>query len=98
PPAAPLFPYTTLFRSESAHRLGNPAGPEVHWLVAGRCASCATSAVRNRLGSSADSEARLSTGRSLHIARRLRSTQPPRQFCRLRDRKSTRLNSSHVKI
>src|SRR3989442_4876919 len=59
PPRSTLFPYTTLFRSATAHRHGTPRAPPC------------------------------SRGRSR------RTPCPPSAT---RDRKSTRLNSSHVRI
>src|SRR5207253_11278680 len=91
PPTPPLFPYTTLFRSEkprpgSAH-LGDVLLPAYHtgWHLARKSPS-----VRSRLMD--DTSCRrffLEPDQPLH-----------RRYAALRalDRKSTRLNSSHVAI
>src|SRR2546430_6032219 len=79
PPRSTLFPYTTLFRSQSAIGNGLPgraqefwsAGPEVTRPIRRKTTKHATSLVR---------------GRGARLA-----------HC-LRDRKSTRLNSSHSQI
>src|SRR3712207_8677888 len=74
PPRSPLFPYTTLFRSDAAERV-----------------------LTRRLGAQvrlADPEALGGTGRSVVI--RVRVASSP--FSMPRDRKSTRLNSSHANI
>src|SRR5690606_41884470 len=82
PPRPPLFPYTTLFRSRS-HDCNGPASSVQH--LDGRARSTARAALR---------------AATFHVKRSgpvpvvfLINTQP-----RSQDRKSTRLNSSHVKI
>src|SRR5256885_12094696 len=80
PPRSTLFPYTTLFRSDVAHRPASTGGVS-GWVVE-------------------------PFGRSYHAriaARTLAGVEPllPRRGCaasRIRDRKSTRLNSSHLVI
>src|SRR5438034_5288716 len=89
PPSSTLFPYTTLFRSgRRVHaRLGRGG---VDLLRRGRLA-----APRNAGGPAADGHDRAPPVRpSLipHPGRGVRSTRRPR------DRKSTRLNSSHTVI
>src|SRR5207249_5286760 len=83
-PKAPLFPYTTLFRSrrlrapDRPHRARAKRGRRVHFDEWGRTA-------------------RTSGNRAVH--RTKNSTTQAREFSlHLQDRKSTRLNSSHVSI
>src|SRR5439155_7528669 len=85
PPRSTLFPYTTLFRSlaDGTIRLGDGAA---HAGAADHRAVAAISAVRARV---AGRERRARTGR-----RRRRIDRA----CAAEDRKSTRLNSSHVAI
>src|SRR5207302_10362911 len=78
PPRPTLFPYTTLFRSPPAPRLGgDPARSDRR----GRAAREGLGHRRRRL--------------ERHFVHR---AAPRRHAGRSRDRKSTRLNSSHVKI
>src|SRR5207244_12438514 len=92
PPAPPLFPYTTLFRSRylAARRMGNPRAPQP-----GRAgvrarperfehAANVPGIEAERLG---DERPRRGKAREVIITRR-RQAGP-------QDRKSTRLNSSH---
>src|SRR5688500_19616496 len=80
PPRPPLFPYTTLFRSEGRV---HGAGASVRW------PSCCHSADRHLC-------ARLRFVRGAHRQSALRSRQRSRRGDE--DRKSTRLNSSHLVI
>src|SRR5688572_31858788 len=84
PPRSTLFPYTTLFRSQAARSepLSDPTG-------VGRPGSPA--AHRRLLGALAPHAARRRLGGA---ARR----RPRADVRRARDRKSTRLNSSHSQI
>src|SRR5690349_22068210 len=93
PPRSPLFPYTTLFRSEVLGRryvevgiqsVGHPLVDRHH--AAARCA-----ALPNYEGQREDQ--RRHGGRS--AARRLEKAVGGQSAL---DRKSTRLNSSHVEI
>src|SRR5437773_7676221 len=73
PPTSTLFPYTTLFRSHGAHRVGHP---RVERLV-------------------------LHGDRVRRVARAVRRRRAGQGIVRRRrdgDRKSTRLNSSHITI
>src|SRR5690606_40946773 len=92
PPASPLLPYTTLFRSDSAGEEpdfhprrdgedGFPAFPPFH-------------RHRNRPVEHHPGLPRRRAGRFLGYHPRIHGCLFP---YRLRDRKSTRLNSSHVK-
>src|SRR5690606_40154450 len=87
PPTSPLFPYTTLFRSTS-RTAGSPGSPPP---------TCPRSATPTpRVVSTSTSRQRACATRS--------STSTPtdrragHEGLDLADRKSTRLNSSHVKI
>src|SRR5207302_10833944 len=83
PPRASLFPYTTLFRSGGGRRRLFPRAPGSH-------------------GAAAAAVARAAKAASLvHLRRPDSGLTPRRVFAAVRilaDRKSTRLNSSHVKI
>src|SRR5204862_7184823 len=85
PPTPPLFPYTTLFRSDTREERGAPLRRVKLERVADRVYQC------HRRQPRAD-------GGAIHRRVDLRdgSAQPPRQL--RGDRKSTRLNSSHVEI
>src|SRR5690606_41371893 len=87
PPTATLFPYTTLFRSRHVRR--PPAQPHPQRLLSvQRAEHGAARPTRRRV--------RLRRGHQRDLPR-----APPRRLRpqpRVRDRKSTRLNSSHVKI
>src|SRR5690606_40083227 len=92
PPRSPLFPYTTLFRSrQRAHLLGARHAEAVRLSGAARrrLAAFAFAVWRRRHARINRRPAAL--GRPLDAASRLHSR-------RREDRKSTRLNSSHVKI
>src|SRR3712207_8651222 len=84
PPRSTLFPYTTLFRSEDAHVV-EPA------LLA-----------RPGLGQHLAGEqlvvAPRHPGGRLHVVPVDRLVEPDADEAQLRDRKSTRLNSSHANI
>src|SRR5207253_4842150 len=88
PPRSPLFPYTTLFRS-------HPAEPRA------RRAAGAGVAARGRAGDRGLRHGRGREGRdpACHARPRGRGRRlPPPLRARGADRKSTRLNSSHVAI
>src|SRR5690606_42161566 len=92
PPRSTLSPYTTLFRSRTARRPGASAGG-----LAGR--SLGTN--RGTDGTGSGRPARDGPLLRLGRARRARLLPQPgdhRGTAQGRDRKSTRLNSSHVKI
>src|SRR2546422_4150001 len=80
PPRSPLFPYTTLFRSELRH---GPAVPAVHEAVIEGDAEGHHRAH--------DHPARLRDRLLLHLAHQ----HDERRAAEGEDRKSTRLNSSH---
>src|SRR5690606_41739303 len=91
PPCAPLFPYTTLFRSPDIVRLRTGAAGD---LLVGEA-----HLLRRPEGFRVD----LSRGeRAFHLDDPLELPEEPlvdrAQLMNLLDRKSTRLNSSHVKI
>src|SRR3712207_8120963 len=85
PPRSTLFPYTTLFRSPHAvgdRVVGRAGGSGVPCALVRRAAVALRAGVRG---------ARLGRGRLSAVVRGGRSGDP-------RDRKSTRLNSSHANI
>src|SRR5690606_39907611 len=91
PPSATLFPYTTLFRS-GGRRGGSPRGrPGGHLRLGARGAPRVTS-VRNRRSPSKPSQT------PTDIPHGDPAQGEGRDHGRVTDRKSTRLNSSHVKI
>src|SRR5690606_40172373 len=83
PPRSPLFPYTTLFRSRCGH-----------FFVAAAAGSCPQP--RHRPGVRAAAPARQPPRLLLRPAQAAQRPALPGRA--RRDRKSTRLNSSHVKI
>src|SRR5207253_10678857 len=92
PPPAPLFPYTTLFRSGPAERIVALAMVYLGY------------AARHRARWTALFEHRMAGGQSApdwYLARQaglFRHVEAPLAALRPEDRKSTRLNSSHVAI
>src|SRR5207253_9915014 len=96
-PISIIFPYTTLFRSPHLQNAGscrNPAcrestdGRRERWLQqSDRRPGGATPRQGRRLGLRQQSEGHVAEG-----------PRPWREVGRLQDRKSTRLNSSHVAI
>src|SRR2546426_9043383 len=74
PPRSPLFPYTPLFRSRAARKLGQHRQME-H----------APARIANQAGSKVDQQL-------------VHHTRLEKRAVQLRDRKSTRLNSSHLVI
>src|SRR5690606_41884018 len=96
PPPSPPFPYTTLFRS-AASRLSKVRGAPAALaaaVAAERDASRAAGAV-NREGVKERAVSRLDR---IEAAANRRMTAGVGVLGTIRDRKSTRLNSSHVKI
>src|SRR5690606_39326309 len=90
PPASPLFPYTTLFRSPGLQREEAPRGhPTGRDLVVEELQHVARDRVAHlvRLGQSAGGVPLIGGYHRDDLGR-----------VHLEDRKSTRLNSSHVKI
>src|SRR5438874_3940033 len=85
PPRSTLFPYTTLFRSRAADRRPD-RGRAAHGggVPQGRGSACPHGPARPRHQGGEQGAAAAGEGRELRPA--------------LRDRKSTRLNSSHVEI
>src|SRR5690606_42096060 len=94
PPRAPLFPYTTLFRSGRGGAAPAPRRRGDEEEKAGARARLATADLRALHLRVAGPHGRL------HIAQRgtLRGGVRKRDDLRSEDRKSTRLNSGHVKI
>src|SRR5439155_21620013 len=95
PPSTPLFPYTTLFRSDRADDLSRCERLRAYELVAraSQGSHLDRSAQTDRRGKSVRRAAHRLPRSLAAGAQRDRVDQPP--HCR-RDRKSTRLNSSHV--
>src|SRR5690606_41617822 len=98
PPPPPLFPYTTLFRSPPSSGRGDrgglrPQGAQCRSSDRQRCLK-APWAQNVRLTSI--SQWRAATGQRKTFSTHLQVVQLARPSPR--DRKSTRLNSSHVKI
>src|SRR5690606_39752157 len=94
PPRSTLFPYTTLFRSRNSHS------------EADRLMEC-TSTIARHNGITQDYVARVRdfgdgevsvTVRKVYTARARAMAELPDRSVSSADRKSTRLNSSHVKI
>src|SRR5436309_11534527 len=83
PPRSPLFPYTTLFRSAEHTECRKPAGVARPQGKALRAMHEADALARHRIFVAA-----------CHIERAIGASRKRRR----QDRKSTRLNSSHVKI
>src|SRR5205814_9803522 len=82
PPRSTLFPYTTLFRSDRAHGIGQLRGARMEVTAHGRALRCGGLNQRPR-----------------RPARFTRFEAQSGHSCRLAgDRKSTRLNSSHLGI
>src|SRR5256885_2209991 len=84
PPRSTLFPYTTLFRSERKRLLGSRRGRWSHPHL-----------LRSRAAEGSD---RAGRERDLRLARRYSSAGTCHRLRFDRDRKSTRLNSSHLVI
>src|SRR5690606_41663507 len=95
PPCSPAFPYTTLFRSEEAGRdcaAGDRAGLLRLLRLGGqRHRVAAGPPLLGTRGQAAEEPHHLAQERLSRLDRR-------RHLARRQDRKSTRLNSSHVKI
>src|SRR2546429_4795912 len=93
PPRSTLFPYTTLFRSRGvsvhARNRRSLAGTHGHFLAGGREGRCGDAAIAGRRPDG-DSGGLAFAATWCRPAR----TSPP-SVCGKRDRKSTRLNSSH---
>src|SRR5690606_41951613 len=89
PPCSPLFPYTTLFRSKA----GNVGGVQRHLLARAARQIERAGVVRARAGEGVDRDTHLGE----HVRPVVRGSHGDGRP-RARDRKSTRLNSSHVKI
>src|SRR5439155_23288945 len=98
PPRSTLFPYTTLFRSvvRSPHRCRNRCREET-------ASSCRETSRGHSRGTACRRAAKPSGGAAgivsdASFARLLRRGLPPKAPPEAADRKSTRLNSSHVAI
>src|SRR5690606_39731502 len=97
PPTPTLFPYTTLFRSWHRERAGDPQGPILVATPLGAGGERRGRRVPAIAGGLFGTGSRLLNRRSIEH----RPRNPTRQLTRCderQDRKSTRLNSSHVKI
>src|SRR5205814_10457984 len=93
PPPPPLFPYTTLFRSADARVTHGPAN-----ISAQRAAdACPHSEPRGTVHQRAFPGAHRRAQRSA-LSGPHRHTLAEANDCAFRDRKSTRLNSSHLGI
>src|SRR5690606_42150868 len=98
PERAALFPYTTLFRSRD--------GPELGTIGSGRAAGreghsehCHPRGGPHESGVATAHHLFSPPRRNLRTSRCFSSDNGSLMYCcRIRDRKSTRLNSSHVKI
>src|SRR5690606_41062602 len=95
-PATPtLYPYTTLFRSDRLSRLcAVPRHPQLspHPRI-----FVTHPAMNIRIATLEDAEVLIPFVRAYHEFEGIRSTEPERARSVAPDRKSTRLNSSHVK-
>src|SRR5690606_40778705 len=91
PPGSPPFPYTTLFRSLGPHhRLTQPGGLLAHRRRDTRTLGRPATRRRHPMGPHRESSGKVRVlGTEGHSSGNIMD---------LRDRKSTRLNSSHVKI
>src|SRR5690606_41387955 len=89
PPRSPLFPYTTLFRSPECGGVPDPPSP----LIALRVSSCEGKAPGPAPAQCGTEASTLEQQIHILLAQWVRQV-----FTRGQDRKSTRLNSSHVKI
>src|SRR5690349_23321810 len=87
PPTPTLFPYTTLFRSVAAAKW-----PGYRWLAC-TATPCAPARRRARAGFRSPPH-----GQKIHDATAHELARMVSQCKRAKDRKSTRLNSSHVEI
>src|SRR5207249_10629836 len=94
PPLHPLFPYTTLFRSPATATHGPRPLTTVHHDHQRRTEPRPKQRVRHRCQELAESISRHMTDPKAEDSRVI----TPRQLPCEEDRKSTRLNSSHVSI
>src|SRR3712207_9282900 len=94
PPRSTLFPYTTLFRSVAE---GPAAGGDPVPLVGGRDLA-EDRVVDDETGAEADVRHEQQQGPELPVGAGDEEHQSGRQRAGPRDRKSTRLNSSHANI
>src|SRR5690606_41135041 len=90
-PAATLFPYTTLFRSAAPRRGGCAAGSHL-----ALCRAC--DGERGRGGAGAEDRRIDGCARAQRPVKALWAETRQTEETPHEDRKSTRLNSSHVKI
>src|SRR5207302_7539244 len=95
PPPPPLFPYTTLFRSVLLRHLEHAFLDERHHAARVRRVVAAREVMPCRIESRHVAAARQHARHAGHDARAGRARNIRQAE---RDRKSTRLNSSHVKI
>src|SRR5690606_39752679 len=95
PPPSPLFPYTTLFRSSFPP--ANSIIRLVNIFVLNLAAPATYPALSLRRIAHPAARPRRTDALSPPRSDRPRSSAPPYSFTRSADRKSTRLNSSHVK-
>src|SRR3712207_6953529 len=90
PPRSTLFPYTTLFRSETGFAAARQAADGLVFDLA--------QGLRTRAGVPAET-VQLLLGRADAVLDRMIAMAPENSdLLRLKDRKSTRLNSSHANI
>src|SRR5207249_12049385 len=89
PPRSPLFPYTTLFRSRAA--CFGDRGADGFRAPAEESRCFLRAHPQKRAGHDREINPRENFLRRFHVPRAA-------LFCGMRDRKSTRLNSSHVSI
>src|SRR5690606_42124759 len=92
PRGSPLFPYTTLFRSEAGGVVGG-GGVQLAAEIFGGLGELAVGLVTGALGQHAGRQRREAA-----FARWVVGGSAAQHQRRDQDRKSTRLNSSHVKI
>src|SRR2546430_16976175 len=94
PPRSTLFPYTTLFRSEAPHTARHAAEPSENGLVVEQRVDPEATEDEQRIDTAAQrAEGRI--GQEAESGRRPDRSRPRADH---RDRKSTRLNSSHSQI
>src|SRR5690606_42132346 len=94
PPSSPLFPYTTLFRS-----VFDRQGRRVVLNCAGRALLCSVQSALALLDDGVLAAASFAQGADQHLRVSVLPSFAQRWLLpRMADRKSTRLNSSHVKI
>src|SRR3712207_9128935 len=94
PPRSTLFPYTTLFRSQGVPEL-QQGRADLHLNALARPRRVD---VRRRVGAEGDRRGAAGAGARPAEGRHRAARAGPAEPLRARDRKSTRLNSSHANI